>query len=212
MPSSRLAPGAGLPFWDPPSSPHPALSCAFLLYSDVLPHPLPRDLTLTMSMAPDPSLLGAPLLGLYLRSSLGFRPSGAHAQRGVRQSRAWWRRNQHQRGPVGGVHFRETSGCGRKQKKEELGVTRKVQMVERGCPGSKCKALFCGQDYTSNFHKESAWEDARSPPRFVVIIFRNRFICPVKAVFSPLHKTVMLARETEFRISVHGTETISRFR
>lgn len=35
-----------------------------------------------------------------------------------------------------------------------------------GLPGSKCKALFCGQDYTSNFHKESAWEDARSPPPF----------------------------------------------
>lgn len=115
-------------------------------------------------------------------------------------------------GPVGGIHFRETPGCGRKQKKEELGVMRKVQMVERGFPDSKWKALLCGQDYTNNFHKESAWEDARSLPRFVTITFKNRSICPVKAVFSPLQKTVMLARETEFRICVYGTKTISRFR
>lgn len=93
-----------------------------------------------------------------------------------------------------------------KKAEEELGVKRNVQMVERGCPGSKCKALLCGQNYTSNFHKEPAWEDARSPPLFVMITSRNRAICPVKAVFSPLHKTVMLARETEFRISVYGTK------
>lgn len=74
---------------------------------------------------------------------------------------------------MGGIHFRETPGCGRKQKKEEMGVMRKVQMVERGCPDSKWKALLCGQDYTNNFHKESAWEDARSLPRFVTITFRN---------------------------------------
>ena len=124
-PQAQLCPPAGWPgaldclsgtLWAPLAL---LLSFAFLLCSDVLPHPLPRHLlTFTMSVTPDPPLLGAPLLGLYLGSSLGLRPCGGWvgAQRGVRQcgllrqSGAWWRRNPHPRGPMVGVHFRETWG------------------------------------------------------------------------------------------------------
>lgn len=113
---------------------------------------------------------------------------------------------------MGGVHFRETPGCGRKQKKEELEVTRKVQMVEQGSLVPNAKPCFVDRITPVTFTRSLHGRMHVAHPRFVMITFRNRSVCPVKAVFSPLHKTVMLARETEFRISVHGTKTISRFR
>lgn len=125
-PQAQLCPPAGWPGALDCLSRTLALLLSFaFLCSDVLPHPLPRDLlTLTISVTPDPPLLGAPLLGLYLGSSLGLRPCGGPRPTGgqavwapPRQSGAWWRRNPHPRGPMGGVHFRETLGCRRKPKK-----------------------------------------------------------------------------------------------